>query len=62
MPSRPSSLPPVEARGPAERPPTGGRIRALARRRPLSAHVRPVALGTGVVALAAVAALVASAP
>jgi len=61
MPSRPSSLPPVEARGPAERPPTGGRIRALARRRPLSAHARPVALGTGVVALAAVAALVASA-
>ncbi|MDA3804311.1 S8 family serine peptidase [Clavibacter sp. CT19] len=61
MPSRPSSLPPVEARGPAERPPTGGRIRALARRRPLPAHGRSVALGTGIVALAAVAALVATA-
>ncbi|WP_445337784.1 S53 family peptidase [Clavibacter sp. CFBP 8614] len=61
MPSRPSSLPPVEARGPAERPPTAGRILALARRRPLPARARSVALGTGIVALAAVAALVATA-
>ncbi|MFT2752599.1 S8 family serine peptidase [Clavibacter sp. Sh2088] len=61
MPSRPSSLPPVEARGPAERPPTGGRIRALARRRPRPSRARSVALGSGVVALAAVTALVASA-
>ncbi|WP_440696413.1 S53 family peptidase [Clavibacter nebraskensis] len=61
MPSRPSSLPPVEARGPAERPPTGGRIHALARRRPRPSRARSVALGTGVVALAAVTALVASA-
>jgi len=60
MPSRPSSLPPVEARGPAERPPTRGRIRTLASRA-LPARTRSVALGTGVVALAAVAALVASA-
>ncbi|KDP91223.1 S53 family peptidase [Clavibacter michiganensis] len=60
MPSRPSSLPPVEARGPAERPPTEGRIRALVRR-PLSSPARSVALGTGAVALVAVAALVASA-
>ncbi|OUE20529.1 Pseudomonalisin precursor [Clavibacter michiganensis] len=61
MPSRPSSLPPVEARGPAHRPPTDGRIRALVRRAPRPARGRSVALGTGVVALAAVAALVASA-
>ncbi|MBM7412713.1 hypothetical protein JOE38_002536 [Clavibacter michiganensis] len=61
MPSRPSSLPPVEARGPAERPPTEGRIRTLVRRAPRPAHGRSVAIGTGVVALAAVAALVASA-
>ncbi|WP_316311087.1 S53 family peptidase [Clavibacter michiganensis] len=60
MPSRPSSLPPVEARGPAERPPTEGRIRALVRRTP-SSRARTVALGTGAVALVAVAALVASA-
>ncbi|UKF25571.1 S53 family peptidase [Clavibacter seminis] len=60
MGSRPSSLPPVEARGPAERPPTEGRIRALVRR-PLSSPARSVALGTGAVALVAVAALVASA-
>ena len=60
MPSRPSSLPPGEARGPAERPPTRGRIRTLASRA-LPARTRSVALGTGVVALAAVAALVASA-
>ncbi|MFT2691810.1 S8 family serine peptidase [Clavibacter zhangzhiyongii] len=61
MPSRPSSLPPVEARGPAERPPTGGGIRARALRRPLPARARTVALSSSVVALAAVAALVASA-
>jgi len=60
MPSRPSSLPPVEARGPAGRPPTRGRIRAFVSCT-LPACTRSVALGTGVVALAAVAALVASA-
>ncbi|UKF80940.1 S53 family peptidase [Clavibacter californiensis] len=59
MPSHPSSLPPVEARGPAARPPTEGRIRALVRRP--SSRARSVALGTGAVALVAVAALVASA-
>jgi hypothetical protein len=46
--------------GPAERPPTVGRIRALALRRPLPARARAAAVGTGVVALAAVAALVAT--
>ncbi|WP_228511737.1 S8 family serine peptidase [Clavibacter sp. VKM Ac-2872] len=61
MSSSPSSLPPVEARGPGEHPPTEGRIRALVRRAPLAARGRSVAVGTGVVALAAVAALVASA-
>lgn len=61
MPSRPSSLLPAEARGPAERPPTEGRIRALARGLARPPRARSVALGTGVVALAAVAALVASA-
>ncbi|XXM90665.1 S53 family peptidase [Clavibacter nebraskensis] len=60
MPTRPSSLPPVEARGPAGGPPTEGRTRALARR-PLSRRARTVALGTGTVALVAAAALVASA-
>ncbi|MBP2457186.1 hypothetical protein ABID70_002711 [Clavibacter michiganensis] len=60
MPSRPSSLPPVAAHGPAERPPTEGRIRALARY-PQSRRARAVALGTGAVALVAVAALVANA-
>ncbi|WP_237581873.1 S53 family peptidase [Clavibacter phaseoli] len=60
MPSRPSSLPPVTAHGPAERPPTEGRIRALARY-PQSRRARAVALGTGAVALVAVAALVANA-
>ncbi|WP_043671514.1 S53 family peptidase [Clavibacter michiganensis] len=61
MPSRPSSLLPAEARGPAERPPTEGRIRALPRGLMRHPRARSVALGTGVVALAAVAALVASA-
>ncbi|MGJ1747923.1 S53 family peptidase [Clavibacter sepedonicus] len=60
MPSRPSSLPPLEADGPAERPPTEGRIRALARRIPVPPRARRVALGTGAVALMAAAALAAS--